>query len=120
MRTPVWCRTRAEATGEHVSDLVTGLLASGALHHLRAAQGILGLTDRYGAERLNAACARALEVGDPTYRTVKGILAVGADTAPAGTGGGSASMVTPAHLHGPDQLLAHLDSAEPESPAVGA
>jgi len=53
--------------------------------------------------------------------TVKGILAVGADTAPAAaTGGGSASMVTPAHLHGPGQLLAHLDSAKPESPAVGA
>jgi hypothetical protein len=76
MRTPVWCRTRAEAIGEHVSELVTGLLASGALHHLRAAQGILGLVDRYGADRLDAACARALEVGDPTYRTVKGILAV--------------------------------------------
>lgn len=123
MRTPVWCRTRAEAAGEHVSELVTGLLASGALHHLRAAQGILGLADRYGADRLDAACARALEVGDPTYRTVKGILAVGADTAPpAATGGGSASMVTPAHLHGPDQLLAHLDGAEPESEsgAVGA
>jgi transposase len=109
MRTPVWCRSRAEGMGEHVSELVAGLLASGALHHLRAAQGILGLADKYGPERLDAACRRALEVDDPTYRTVKGILAVGADRHPAPSAGTTASASTPAHLHGPNVLFAHLE-----------
>jgi hypothetical protein len=30
-------------------------------------------------QRLNAACARALQVGDPSYRTIKGILAAGTE-----------------------------------------
>lgn len=128
MRTPVWCRSRAEALGEHVTELVVGLLANHALHHLRAAQGILTLADKYGPERLDAACRRALEVGDPTYRTVKGILAVGADQQPAAGAGGAVSAVTPAHLHGPDTLFAHLDAVGDDAadddlggaPAVGA
>jgi hypothetical protein len=114
MRTPVWCRSRAEALGEHVTELVVGLLADHALHHLRAAQAIIGLGERYGAERLDAACRRAMEVGDPSYRTVKGILAVGADKqAAAGPDSAgpisAASASTPAHLHGPQGLFAHLD-----------
>ena len=111
MRTPVWCRSRAEALGEHVTELVVGLLAGHALHHLRAAQGIIGLGERYGAERLDAACRRALEVGDPSYRTVKGILAVGADKQAAGGPVSAASAATPAHLHGPQGLFAHLNGA---------
>lgn len=116
MRTPVWCRNRADALGAHVAELVAGLLADRALHHLRAAQGILGLAERYGAERLDAACARALAAGDPSYRTVKGILVVGAETtAPQAPAAGSASTGTPAHLHGPDTLFAHLDSDHDDS-----
>ena len=33
--------------------------------------------------RLEAACARAIAVGDPSYRTIKGILIAGAETDPA-------------------------------------
>ncbi len=50
MRTPVWCRRRAEATGPHVSRAGRRAAGEQALHHLRAAQGILGLADRYGAD----------------------------------------------------------------------
>jgi hypothetical protein len=110
MRTPTWCRSRADGLGEHVAELIAGLLADTALHHLRAAQGILGLADKYGPDRLDAACARSLAVGDPSYRTVKGILAVGADQQ-APPPADRASGVTPAHLHGPDGLFAHLDGA---------
>jgi hypothetical protein len=109
MRTPVWCRSRAEGLGEHVAELVAGLLADKALHHLRAAQGIIGLADKYGPDRLDAACRRALEVDDPTYRTVRGILAVGADQQANTDPAGAASAATPAHLHGPRDLFAHLD-----------
>jgi hypothetical protein len=110
MRTPVWCRSRADGLGEHVSELVAGLLADKALHHLRAAQGVIALADKYGPERLDAACRRALEAGDPAYRTVRGILAVGADKHSHGETAGAASAATPAHLHGPGELFAHLDA----------
>lgn len=64
------------------------------------------MVGKHGAARLEKACARAIEVGDPTYRTVKGILAAGteADPPPAPTGDAGAS----AHLHGPSQLFANV------------
>ena len=74
MRTPTWCRRRAAELGPSVLEVVLGLLEDGALHHLRAAQGVLGLAERHGDVRLNLACRRAIDVGDPGYRTVKGIL----------------------------------------------
>lgn len=106
MRTPVWCRKRAGELGPGVSELVNALLEGQALHRLRSAQGVVGLAEKNGAERLDAACRRAIDVGDPGYRTVKGILAAGTEnegeaepTAPS----------APAHLHGPDTLFEHLD-----------
>ena len=90
-----------------IARLVCGLLAEQALHRLRSAQGIIRLADTHGAQRLEAACALALEVGDPAYRTVKGILAAGRERleeepAPVPAG--------PAHLHGPATLFAHLEA----------
>ncbi len=110
-RNPVWCRSKAASLGPHVAELVAGLLAVQALHRLRAAQGIVALVDKHPAERVDAACATALAAGDPTYRTVRGILAAGTETAPhpaEGIDPGAASVGTPAHLHGADGLLAHL------------
>ena len=49
---------------------------------LRAAQGVLACAKRYGAARLEAACERALAHDSPHYRTVKTILASGADQQP--------------------------------------
>jgi hypothetical protein len=40
-----------------------------------AAQGIVARADKHPAERVDAACAMALAASDPTYRTVRGILA---------------------------------------------
>ena len=64
---------------------------------------MLGLADKHGAERLELACAKALTAGDPSYRTIKGILVAGVETdpPPAPTGDGGAS----AHLHGPAALF---------------
>ena len=81
-RTPAWCRRTAATAGPNIAALVEGLLADGALHHLRAAQGVLGLAGHYGTARLDAACQQARAVGDPSYRTVKGILAIGAEQQP--------------------------------------
>lgn len=76
-----------------------------ALYRLRSAQGVVRLADKHGPGRLERACARATQVGDPTYKTVKGILLAGTedegdDTAPV--------REAPAHLHGASTLLGHL------------
>ena len=99
MRTPDWCRTQAAGIGPVCEQLIAGLLADNALYRLRAAQGIIGLADKHDPDRLEAACAKALEAGDPSYRTVKGILAAGAerDQLPAAAGDGGAA----AFLRGP-------------------
>jgi hypothetical protein len=81
MRTPTWCRKRASELGPSVTELVAVLLEPNVLHHLRAAQGVLG---------------------DPTYRTVKGLLVAGTEH----DGEASSSATTaPAHLHGPERLF---------------
>jgi hypothetical protein len=74
-----------------------------ALYRLRQAQGVIGLADKHGAERLEAACARALAVGDPAYRTVRGILAAG--TEHDGEEQPETPPAAPAHLHGPQRLF---------------
>ncbi|BCB73693.1 hypothetical protein GCM10022251_82680 [Phytohabitans flavus] len=106
MRTPTWCRTRSAEIGPACAQVIAGLLEVNALFRLRAAQGVLGLADKHGTARLEAACTKAIAAGDPSYRTVKGILVAGAETDPpppsAGDGGAAA------HLHGPSQLFANV------------
>src|SRR6266498_3205865 len=106
MRTPTWCRTRAAEIGPACAELVAGLLEVNALFRLRAAQGVLGLAGKHTPARLEAACAKAIAVGDPSYRTVKGILAAGAETEPAPPSAGDGGAA--AHLHGPSRLFANV------------
>ena len=109
MRTPAWCRKQAAGIGPACEALIGGLLEDNALYRLRAAQGVLHLADRHQPGRLEAACARAAAAGDPSYRTVKGILAAGTEqvpvAAPSGDGGAGA------FLHGPGALFAAQPAA---------
>ncbi len=103
MRTPAWCRHRATELGESVAGVVGVLMEVNALYRLRQAQGIVGLADKHGADRLDAACRKALAAGDPSYRTVKGILTAGSENDEQ-----QAQLVppsAPAHLHGPQALF---------------
>jgi transposase len=99
MRTPQWCRRQAAGIGPSCEHLIGELLAENALYRLRAAQGVIGLGDKHDPSRLEAACAKAVAAGDPSYRTVRGILAAGTerDQLPAAAGDGGA----PAFLRGP-------------------
>jgi hypothetical protein len=103
MRTPVWCRRRAGELGPAVAEVVERLMEVNALYRLRQAQGVVALAERHGADRLEAACRRALVVCDPTYRTVKGILEAGAEN--DGDEVRELAPSTPAHLHGPERLF---------------
>jgi len=86
------------------------------LHHLRQSQGIIRLAETYGAARLDAACLRALDYGNPRYPTIKTILEKGldpqlAEPAPA------AIVSVGAYLRGPDALLGLATTVPQEIPA---
>jgi hypothetical protein len=59
---------------------------------------VLRLGQRYGDDRLEAACRRAIDAGDPSYKTVKGVLAAGTERAPVQT---RLAVDVPAWLRGP-------------------
>ncbi len=81
-RDKAWCLARAADVGPRCTELVECLLADRVSERLRAAQGVLALGSRYGAQRLEAACERALTHDSAHYRTVKTILATDADLQP--------------------------------------
>jgi transposase len=117
LRTPTWCRRRATEVGPACEAVIGELLAENALFRLRAAQGVLGLGDKHTPGRLEAACAKATAAGDPSYRTIKGILAAGTESTATVRPTGDAGA--PAHLHGPDQLFAIPGTAIPGTAIPG-
>jgi transposase len=81
-RTPARCRQLATEVGAATSQVVEALLADRPLDRLRSVQGILRLQETVGAERLEAACARALHFGHIYYRDIKAILNAAQDREP--------------------------------------
>lgn len=77
-----WCARQASKVGPACAQFVAQLLTDRIVERLRAAQGVLRLSTTYGAERLEAACARALYHGTIQYRSVKNILVGGHDKLP--------------------------------------
>jgi len=122
MRTPAWCRKQAAAVGPACEQVIADLLADNALYRLRAAQGVVGLADRHDPSRLEAACAKAIAAGDPSYRTVKGILAAGTDrsqpAAAAGDGGAGAFLHGPASFANVVAMPGTITSDELDMPAA--
>jgi hypothetical protein len=53
---------------------VEQILGDPVLDRVHQAGRLLRLSEKYGTQRLEAACQRALDYGDPAYKTVKGIL----------------------------------------------
>ena len=109
MHTPQWCLKRAGELGSHVKALAEVLLEVNALYRLRQVQGLVRLADKHGPGRLDAACRRAIDIGDPEYRTVKGILAAGSEDDETVQ---PPAPDAPAHLHGPLGLFDGLDQAQ--------
>jgi transposase len=124
MRTPAWCRKQAATVGPACEQVIADLLADNALYRLRAAQGVVGLADRHDPSRLEAACAKAITAGDPSYRTVKGILAAGTDrdqpaAAAAGDGGAGAFLHGAASFANVVAMPGTITSDELDMPAAG-
>ena len=81
-RTPAYCRQVAARLGVATGRVVETLLGDRPLYRLRSVQAILRLEETVGADRLEAACARALYFGDPSYRRIKTILNAALDREP--------------------------------------
>lgn len=74
----------AEKTGPHTGTVVTRILEE-KVHPeqgYRPCLGILRFSNRYGPERLEAACHRALKIGGVSYRSIKSILEHSLDRVP--------------------------------------
>ncbi len=113
MRNPTWCRRVAAEVGPACTQVIAEFMAVNAIHRLRSAQGVLAFRKTVGDARLEAACARAITVGDPSYRTIKGILAAGTEL--DGTTEPTAPHA-PAHLRGPRRSAP--TPARPHEPAT--
>ena len=85
MCTPTWCREQARQIGESTYQIIEQLLTEKPLDKLRTAQGILRLEHKYGKQRLEAACKRALFYDDVKYGTISNILKRDKDREPLQT-----------------------------------
>jgi len=94
MCTPTWCREQARQIGESTYQIIEQLLTEKPLDKLRTAQGILRLEHKYGKQRLEAACKRALFYDDVKYGTVSNILKRDKDKEPLQTVTGRARYFT--------------------------
>jgi transposase len=70
-----WAQTKGSKTGE----VAAAILARGPHPESgrRACLGLMRMGERYGEARLEAACERALAIGNPTLRSVQAILKSG-------------------------------------------
>jgi transposase len=73
-RTRESCLAQAGEFGLAVQQVIQEILEDPVLDRVHQAGRLLRLSEKYGRGRLEAACHRALDYGDPAYKTVKGIL----------------------------------------------
>jgi transposase len=77
----------ASETGKSTSDLVAAILSK-KVHPqqgFRSCLGIITLSKKFGKERVEAACKRALVIGGTSLKSVKSILETGLDKKPLPT-----------------------------------
>jgi hypothetical protein len=74
-------RVRAKSIGKNVFLLIDNMLTATSIEEqaYRSCMGLIQSVNKYGDERLEAACAKALALNSPTYTTVMNILKNGQD-----------------------------------------
>jgi transposase len=95
--TPSRITAWARRAGPQTAALVEGIMARWVHPELgyRSALGVIRLGRRYGDDRLEAACARAVAIRSFTYRSVESILRTGLDHQPV-------VLVEPSHVRARD------------------
>ena len=76
------CVETATEIGVATLQVVQTLLDDPVIDRLPTVGRLLRLRHKFGEERLEAACERALHFDDPAYKTIKGILTQGLDSEP--------------------------------------
>jgi transposase len=76
------CLVAAAEVGAGTQQVVQGLLDDPIVDRLPMVGRLLKLRQKFGDQRLEAACQRALFFGDPAYKTVKYILTQGLENEP--------------------------------------
>jgi hypothetical protein len=100
------CLTLAADLGPATHQVAATLLADRVIDRLPTVGRLLRLRERFGAARLEAACARAVRFDDLSYKTVKHILVNGLD--------GQSPAIDPpkapaqAFVRTPAELVGHL------------
>lgn len=95
-------RRQAEAIGP-ATALAVQLIFEAKRHPLlglRACQGVVGLARPFGRERLERACARALEIGARSYGSIRSILDHGLDRRPLAADAEEAAPIHHANIRG--------------------
>lgn len=94
----------ANTIGPQTASLVEAIIAERRHPEqgYRSCLGILRLSKKYGAERLEAACARAVAVGARSYRHVDSILKNGLDRTPLPTETTTTKTATHENVRGRD------------------
>lgn len=69
-----WCMNKAKEVGPLCLEVVMDLLTHPTSDLLRAAQGVIRLKAKYGSERLEKACTRAMTFNSASYKAIKAIL----------------------------------------------
>src|SRR5258706_10803312 len=95
-------RHEAQAVGPDAAVLIDVILRSRPHPEqgFRSCVGILRLVKRYGAQRVDAACARALVLGTRSYTSVAAILKNRREHAPSG--GAELPLLIHENIRGPD------------------
>lgn len=75
-----WAKQKGPATAELIESILRS--RPHPEQGFRSCLGILKLESRYGTERLEAACRRALDIHALSYKSVKSILSAGLDRRP--------------------------------------
>ncbi len=103
-----WTPQRLIAWGERVGAATAAVVRWQMEHRphpeqgYRACLGLMRLAREYGAERLEAACARAQSIRSPTYHSIKSILASGLDRQQALATPTQAALPLHDNVRGPD------------------
>ena len=94
-----WAATTGVATSRVVEQIMES--RPHPQQGFRSCLGIMRLGKRYGAERLEAACRRALKIGACSYKSIESILKQGLDQTPLPTKPKTQLTLDHANIRGP-------------------
>lgn len=103
-----WTPAKLIAWGERIGAACAALVRWQMEHRphpeqgYRACLGLQRLARRFGPERLEAACARAISIRSPTFRSVDAILKSGMDRQPLPSKSTQTALPLHENLRGPD------------------